>query len=312
MRAKDPAIRIYVRNKHLAGMSHFTPEKTVLYVHGATYPAETSFDLPLEGLSWMDYIAGRGYDVYLMDVRGYGGSTRPSEMDAPAGRNAPIADTETAVRDIGAVVDHILARRHLQKLDLLGWSWGTSTMAAYTAANPGKVERLALYAPIWLRNAPLQGKTPLGAYRTLDRDAAWKRWMNGVPEAKQADLIPAGGFEKWWKATLATDPQGSKQNPPALRAPNGVLHDVQRFWSKGKPKYDPAKITVPVLLIQAEWDQDTPPYMSRALFPLLVNAPEKRYVMIGEGTHSVMLEKNRMQLFREVQMFLDEGSAERE
>ena len=46
--------------------------------------------------------------------------------------------------------------------------------------------------------------------------------------------------------------------------------------------------------------------MSRALFPLLVNAPEKCYVMIGEGTHSVMLEKNRMQLFREVQTFLDE------
>jgi hypothetical protein len=28
--------------------------------------------------------------------------------------------------------------------------------------------------------------------------------------------------------------------------------------------------------------------------------------MIGEGTHSVMIEKNRMQLFREVQLFLDE------
>ena len=230
VQAKDPGLRIYVRNKHLAGMSHFTPEKTVLYVHGATYPAETSFDLPLEGLSWMDYIAGRGYDVYLMDVRGYGGSTRPSEMDAPAEQNAPIADTETAVRDIGAVVDHILARRHLQKLDLLGWSWGTSTMAAYTAANPSKVERFALYAPIWLRDTPFPGNTPLGAYRTVVRDAALKRWMNGVPEAKQAGLIPAGWFEKWWKATLATDPQGSKQNPPALRAPNGVLHDVQRFW----------------------------------------------------------------------------------
>ena len=32
----------------------------------------------------------------------------------------------------------------------------------------------------------------------------------------------------------------------------------------------------------------------------------KRLVMIGEGTHSIMIEKNRMQLFREVQLFLDE------
>ncbi len=65
---------------------------------------------------------------------------------------------------------------------------------------------------------------------------------------------------------------------------------------------------MPVLLIQAEWDADNPPYMDRALFPLLINAPEKRYVMIGEGTHSVLMEKNRMQLFREVQSFLDEGA----
>jgi hypothetical protein len=30
-------------------------------------------------------------------------------------------------------------------------------------------------------------------------------------------------------------------------------------------------------------------------------------VVIGEGTHTVMLERNRMHLFREVQLFLDEG-----
>jgi hypothetical protein len=38
-----------------------------------------------------------------------------------------------------------------------------------------------------------------------------------------------------------------------------------------------------------------------------LRVPEKLYVMIGEGTHFVMLEKNRMELFREVQAFLDEG-----
>ena len=308
--AKDPGIKIYVRNKHAAGMSKFSPEKTVLFVHGATYPAETSFDLELNGLSWMDYIAARGYDVYMMDVRGYGRSTRPPEMDEAPEKNAPIADTETAVRDISAVVDHILARRKLQKMELIGWSWGTSTMATYTAANNEKVVRLVLYAPIWHRETAslTRPNGAIGAYRTVVREAAFKRWMTGVPEDKKADLIPAGWFDKWWDATLASDPEGPKQNPPALRAPNGTVLDGERFWSAGKSTYDPAKITVPILLIQAEWDQDTPPYMSRALFPLLVNSPGKRYVLIGEGTHTVMLEKNRMELFHEVQMFLDEGA----
>lgn len=38
----------------------------------------------------------------------------------------------------------------------------------------------------------------------------------------------------------------------------------------------------------------------------LTNAPYKRYVQIGEGTHTVLMEKNRMQLFEAVQQFLDE------
>jgi pimeloyl-ACP methyl ester carboxylesterase len=308
--AKDPGTQIYVRNKHLADFNHSAPAKTVLFVHGATYPAETSFDLPLDGLSWMDYIARRGYDVYLMDVRGYGRSTRPPEMNEPADEHPPIADTDTAVRDVSAVVDYILTRRGIRKLDLLGWSWGTAIMATYTASNPEKVERLVLYAPVWFRETPSLALVsgPVGSYRTVTRDAAFNRWMTGVPDQKKVNLIPAGWFDQWWNATLATDPDAARQDPPALRAPNGSVQDGRTFWSAGKATYDPARITVPILLIQAEWDQDTPPYMSRALFPLLVNAPEKRYVMIGEGTHHVMLEKNRMELFREVQAFLDEGA----
>ena len=45
---------------------------------------KTAFDLKLDGQSWMDYIAARGYDVYLLDVRGYGKSTRPREMSEKA------------------------------------------------------------------------------------------------------------------------------------------------------------------------------------------------------------------------------------
>ena len=46
------------------------------------------------------------------------------------------ADTETAAHDIGAVVDYILARRHLNKLDILGWSWGTATTGKVKVRTP--------------------------------------------------------------------------------------------------------------------------------------------------------------------------------
>ena len=67
--AKDPGLQLYVRNKRPEGMTQFSPEKTVVYVHGATYPSETAFDLPLAGQSWMDHIATRGFDVYLLVLR---------------------------------------------------------------------------------------------------------------------------------------------------------------------------------------------------------------------------------------------------
>ena len=46
--------------------------------------------------------------------------------------------------------------------------------------------------------------------------------------------------------------------------------------------------------------------MRYAYFETLTNAPYKRYVQIGEETHTVIMEKNRMQLFEAVLQFLDE------
>ena len=306
--AVDPGISLYVRNKHPKGVKSFQGENILLYVHGATYPAETAFDLKLNGLSWMDYIAQHGYDVYLVDLRGYGKSTRPSEMDKPAADNEPIVRTETAVKDVGAAVDFILKRRGVSKINLLGWSWGTTIMGLYTTQNNDKVNRLVLYAPQWMRNsaALTDSGGKLGAYRSVSRDAAKGRWLSGVAEDKKADLIPPGWFEAWADATFATDPVGSKQTPPVLRAPNGVVQDGREFWGAGKALYDPAEIRVPTFLAHAEWDADLPSYMLHAYFAKLTNVPYKRYVEIGEGTHTVIMEKNRMQLFQAVQQFLDE------
>ena len=128
-----------------------------------------------------------------------------------------------------------------------------------------------------------------------------------MPEDKLAGLFPAGWFEAWAAATWATDPVGAKANPPVIRAPNGTVQDSADYWSAGKPYYDPAKITVPTLLVLAEWDRDTPPYMAQTLFPLLVNAPGKRLVLLAEGTHGIFMEKNRLKLFEAVQAFLDES-----
>jgi pimeloyl-ACP methyl ester carboxylesterase len=307
--AGDPGIDLYVRNKHPLGVSSYSGDRILLFVHGATYPGETTFDLPLNGTSWMDYIASRGYDVYFVDVRGYGRSTRPKEMEQPAESNPPMVRTETAVNDVGTAVEFIRKRRGVDRINLMGWSWGTAIMGWYTAQNNDKVEKLVLYAPQWVSQSSSSATDAggkLGAYRSVTREPTKKRWLTGVPEVKQSGLIPPGWFDAWADATFATDPVGAQQTPPVLRAPNGIVLDSREYWRAGKPLYDPADIRVPTFLAHAEWDAELPNSMLYAYFEKLVNAPYKRYVQIGEGTHFVMMEKNRMQLFQAVQQFLDE------
>jgi pimeloyl-ACP methyl ester carboxylesterase len=309
--ASDAGIELFVRNKVPAGLRTFAADKTLLFVHGATYPSEVTFDQRLGGTSWMEYVAERGYDVYLLDIRGYGRSTRPPALAVPPSRHPPIVHTEEAVRDIEAAVSFILRRRNIAALDLIGWSWGTTTTASFAARHPGRVNKLVLYAPVWtLPSVSEPPPPPTEAYRRVTVGEAHQRWFAGVPMDKRAALIPEGWFDLWSKALLETDADAARETPPCVRAPNGVLCDIYGRWLRGERLYDAAQLRVPVLIVKGEWDVDTPAGMAQGLFQSLTQVPYKQYVEIGEATHNLMLEKNRMQLFRTVQAFLDESTAE--
>jgi pimeloyl-ACP methyl ester carboxylesterase len=309
----DPGVQLYVRNKRPRDLTTINLDNIVLFIHGATYPSETSFDLQLDGMSWMDYIASRGYDVYLMDVRGYGKSSRPAEMDQPADRTPPLVRTETAVRDFGTAVDFVLKRRSVSKLNVLGWSWGTTVAAAYTTKNNEKVNRLVLYAPQWVRKAEDVRRRPagkLGAYSVVKPSVAVKRRYAGIPADKAKEVLPDAWAQEWMRATFASDPVGAKANPPFLRAPSGAVQDGREYWSAGKALYDPADIRVPTMIVRGEWDVASQDHMARGVYEKLANARSKRLVTIPEGAHGLMMERNRMQLFREVQRFLEEPMAQ--
>jgi pimeloyl-ACP methyl ester carboxylesterase len=308
--SSDAGIEIYVRNKRRADMTSFRPERTVLFVHGASWPASATFDLQLDGMSWMDYIAARGYDVWLLDVRGYGKSTRPPEMSEKPNAHPALVRNDMAVKDVSSVVDFVLKRRNIPRLELIGFSRGANVVPSYTTQHPDKVERLVLYAPAWMRTPP-GGSQPspvtISAYVMVRKDGYRETLLAGVPEDYKPTLFPAGWFEALTDALWASDPVGAQMTPPVFRFPGGAAQDNADYWSAGKALYDPAKITVPTLVVGAEWDRSNQPYLRQALFPLLVNSHDRRYVELAEGTHTIMVEKNRLKLFEAVQVFLDEG-----
>jgi pimeloyl-ACP methyl ester carboxylesterase len=229
-------------------------------------------------------------------------------MDRPAEESPPIVRGDVALQDIAAAVQFILARRNLAAVSLIGWSWGTTLVGTYASLNPDIVHRLVLYAPLWIRRpdqrtAELAGQR-LPAYRIVTQSDAHTRWLAGVPDDARESLIPNGWFDRWAAATWATDPKSDALDPPALRAPNGVVQDVVEYYHAGRPYYDPARIKAPTLLASPQWDNDTPPYMARALFAMLPASADNRIELLPEGTHTMLMERNRLSLFKCVQDFL--------
>lgn len=294
-------LELLVRNKR--GESSGPP---VLFIHGATYPSTIMFDWPVDGVSWLDWMAERGFDVWCVDLLGYGGSDRPAEMDAPADAGGPIVDTAEAVEDVKRVVDFILAERGVGQLDLLGYSWGTSIGGQVAGEVPEKIRRLVLAGALWLRSGNVQiavdGK--LGAYRTVDADAIVRRWTVDLDEAQKAAIAPAERLRAWADAAVATDPQSVRHDPPVLRAPTGVVKDVQQHWLNGDPTYDPGRIRCPAMIVVGEWDRETTPEQGLAVFSRLGGTAERRFTMIGGGTHSLLFENQRHQLYEAVASWL--------
>ena len=67
-------------------------------------------------------------------------------------------------------------------------------------------------------------------------------------------------------------------------------------------------MTAPTLVVRGEWDGVSTIAEALGVFNALSNTRLKRMVMIGAGSHMMLMEKNREQLFREVQLFLDEAT----
>lgn len=299
---------VFVKNKRRADMTDGDAAHTIMMMHGATFSSESLFDVPLEGESFMDFLALAGFDVWAVDVRGYGRASRPPEMALSPAGHAPLVRTETAVHDFALAVDFVLQHRGVDQVNIIGMSWGGSVTGAYTARHAHNVRRLGLIAPQWLsdRPVPLDTGGPLHAWRSVSLPAFTDRWVSAAPEDRRAGLVPAQGLEAWIDTTLAAEPDAQLRQQQSIGATNGAVQDIREYWTAGRPFYQPGEITVPVMLLHGEWDRDVPLALARDYFAALTGSPDKRWLEIGAATHMMVLETPRKILYRALTQFFSE------
>src|SRR3954470_22153132 len=308
---------LYVRERGLPDvLRKGARDKVVLFVHGAGTPAEVSFDVPYQDYSWMGYLAKAGYDVFSVDMTGYGRSARPAQMNdkcnlspeqqktfgvsCPAGYPGNLTNIESDWNDISAAVAFIQNLRHVRKISLVGWSQGGPRSGGWTANHPDQVAKLILLAPAYNRATKSERPSlpvPGAAFNTQSHDEFIANWDRQAPCQGQYDPQAAASV---WSEMLKSDPVGATWSPAVRRAP---IASGSWGWTTDKVK----AMTTPTLMVSGINDKQVNPERVRDFYAD-IGSPQKAFIDLGCSSHNAMWEKNHLLLFQASLEWLEKGT----
>ncbi len=279
---------------------------SVVYVHGATFPAALSMNYPFDGASWADDLHFRGFDVWSFDFAGYGGSDRPAAMQqGRVPRDQVPGRAADAAHQIERVIGAIRERTGRPRVSMIAHSWGTIPAALFAGTHGEWVDRLVLFGPVARREGHARLNSAVAPAELISASDQWDSFQSGVPKG-QPSPISKKDFEQWVKSYLATDPASGERSPPSVKVPAGPDADLEDSWDGHLP-YDPSLIRIPTLIVRGEWDSITRDADAAWLVNAMTSVPGgARDVKLTRGAHRMHLEKNRQALFDAVAHFLAE------
>jgi len=291
--------------------------RVVLFVHGATTPGVAAFGFEHKDYNWMAFLARAGFDVWAMDMSGYGSSARPMMDDpcnvsaeqqqilikrpltAPCAPHYPLM-FKTVRNDwdeIDSVVDHIRRATGAAKVSLVAWSAGGPRAGGYAALHPDKVNRVVLYAPSAVRtDVNTTSKPDAGvAIRVQTRtDLEKKRWD---PDVRCSGQVEPGVRDALWTQIMQWDHVGATWGPEegVMRAPT-----LSKF---GWPPDLAGRLKMPVMVIVGEYDN---PPARRSAFDAAGSA-DKVFVKVACASHFMLWEKQHKTLHNASLEWLRDG-----
>ncbi|KFC66122.1 Alpha/beta hydrolase fold precursor [Bosea sp. LC85] len=296
--------RLFVREVRRPG-GPVEINSAVLLVHGARVPGVASFDLPVPGGSLAADLAAAGHLVYILDLRGYGTSSRPGAMEQNPSEAAPLMRTDDAVADIAAALDAIIEWSGDTQVSIVGWATGGHWAGAYAAKYPQTVDRLVLYNTLYggtSKHETLGHGSPLedphkpgsfnvsafGAYRLNTRASLFPAWDNSIPVADKASRRDERVAQAYADAALASDATATSRQPPSFRSPSGAMADSFEL-AIGKRQWSASALNTPMLVVRSGRDFWSRPQDAQAIAD---EAPHAELVTIPEATHFVHLDRD--------------------
>ncbi len=263
--------------------------RPVLIVHGIS-SNHHCWDLS-EGRSLGVYLARRGLDAWLLDLRGHGDSLfRPDGSRQRAGWDVD----DYGLQDLPAAVDHVRAQTGVSRLALVGHSLGGMVSAIYASSRPGGDDSLsalvAVGSPMDLSEPDLVLTTGLWGARFYGPllpvipsplaariQAALPGRLTPVDDLLFNDLAEEHRELMYHRVVSPLVGGELRQFGQALHS--GTFQDAEGSVDYGEAL---ARIQTPTLVIAGRADRIAPPDRVLSYYEG-VGAEEKRFVIAGRA-----------------------------
>ena len=284
--SKDGGVKLFLFEKCLGDPAK--TRGTILFVHGSSMAGQPTFDLQVPGRpdsSAMDHFARLGYDCWLVDMEGYGRSTKDRDNNAPISMGAD--DCYAAALYIGKL-------RGQRPLLVYGISSGALRAAMFAERHPEMVARVALDAMVWTgEGSPTleQRRKKLPDFIGKNRRPMDKAFIHSVFDRDHPDTAERHVIEAFAEAVCALDDS----------VPTGTYVDM----CSRLPVVDPEKIKVPTLIMRGEHDGIASMDDLLKFFAKLATT-DKQFTVMPGISHASFQQKNYMMVYHILASFFSQ------
>ena len=264
------------------------PRGTVLFVHGSSMASQPTFDLQVPGRphsSVMEWFAARGFDTWCLDNEGYGRSDKRRPINC---------DVANGADDLEAASDYILRRPGTGKLLLYGISSGALKAALFAERHPERVARLALDAFVWTgEGSPTlaERRKRLPEFTSRTRRPIDRGFVQGIFARDHPGTADAATVDAFADAILALDDS----------VPTGTYVDM----CSRLPLVDPARLTVPTIVMRGQYDGIAGFDDLIEFFKRLPN-PDKQFCVMPGISHASFQQKNYLMVYHILHAFFSQ------